>query len=266
MSLQIISAELLKELDILSLPLKGSPIYASLQNLKNSYYGSYVTYRKVIYPLTLEGGPYAISQKEFLDSGVNFLNQIAVFMNTVVIENQEYTSQKLEVSRKEIIKQSLFLTGALLLISIIFFIVNSRIINPIIGLTENILLLGNRKTDVSIPYLTSANEIGEIARAVDVFKKTLLSLDKNLFDLETVSNDRSQLIVELEKTLEEVKNLRKIIPICSYCKNIRNDQGYYEEIESYFSKHSGADFSHTICPECLNKHYPDIFKKMEKDS
>jgi hypothetical protein len=266
MSLQIISAELLKELDILSLPFKGSPIDASLENLKSSYYKNYVTYREIIHPLTLEGGPYPLPQKEFLNYGVNFLNQIAVFMDTIVIQNREYTSQKLADGKKEIIKQSLFLTGSLLLLSIIFFIVNSRIINPIVRLTENILLLGKRKTDVSIPYLTSGNEIGEIARAVDVFKKTLLSQDKNIIDLEKVSNDRAKLIVELEKTLEEVKKLREIIPICSYCKNIRNDQGYYEEIESYFSKHSGADFSHTICPDCINKYYPEISKKVKRDS
>lgn len=263
--LQIISSERYKELDLLTLPLEGSPISASFQNLKKTYSENYLIYREIISPLAIEGGPYPFSQKEFLSYGVELLNQIAVFMDTIVQQNREYTSQKLEDSRKEIIKQSLFLTGTLVLLAMIFFVVNSRIIKPLTRVTEKILLLGKRKTDVMIPYLTFQNEMGDIARAVEVFKNTILALDKNVFDLNKVSNERANLIIELEKTLEEVKKLRAIIPICSYCKNIRNDQGYYEEIETYFSKHSGADFSHTICPDCLKKHLPQISRKLERE-
>ncbi len=66
---------------------------------------------------------------------------------------------------------------------------------------------------------------------------------------------------ELEKALDEVKTLRGILPICSYCKNIRNDEGYYEQIEGYIHKRSGVDFSHTICPTCFKKHYPELIKE-----
>jgi PAS domain-containing protein len=61
---------------------------------------------------------------------------------------------------------------------------------------------------------------------------------------------------------EEIKLLRGILPICSICKNIRNDEGYYEQIESYFHKYSGVNFSHTICPHCMQEHYPKEYESI----
>ena len=60
---------------------------------------------------------------------------------------------------------------------------------------------------------------------------------------------------------EEVKILRGLLPICSYCKRIRDDQGYWKQIEVYIAANSDADFSHGLCPECGIQHYPDIFKE-----
>lgn len=59
---------------------------------------------------------------------------------------------------------------------------------------------------------------------------------------------------------EEVKILRGLLPICSYCKKIRDDKGYWKQIEVYIAANSQADFSHGLCPECGLEHYPDIFK------
>ena len=69
---------------------------------------------------------------------------------------------------------------------------------------------------------------------------------------------RNKLIAELQTTLSEVKTLRGFLPICSHCKNIRDDKGYWNKIESYIHEHSDAEFSHSICPECAQKHYPDL--------
>ena len=63
---------------------------------------------------------------------------------------------------------------------------------------------------------------------------------------------------ELRKALDEIKVLRGFIPICASCKRIRNDKGYWEQIETYISNHSGAQFSHGVCDECLKKLYPEI--------
>jgi PleD family two-component response regulator len=64
--------------------------------------------------------------------------------------------------------------------------------------------------------------------------------------------------IELQKALDEVRQLRGILPICANCKSIRDDQGYWEQIETYISNHSEAVFSHSICPDCVKKLYPDL--------
>lgn len=66
---------------------------------------------------------------------------------------------------------------------------------------------------------------------------------------------------EQKEAAEEIKTLRGILPICSICKNIRNDEGYYEQIEGYIHKHTGVDFSHTICHPCMKEHYPEEYKE-----
>jgi len=63
----------------------------------------------------------------------------------------------------------------------------------------------------------------------------------------------------------EIKRLRGMLPICSSCKKIRDDKGYWNQIESYISAHSEAEFSHGICPDCFKKLYPDVYKKMQQD-
>ena len=70
--------------------------------------------------------------------------------------------------------------------------------------------------------------------------------------------EREKLIEGLEKALSEVKTLSGLLPICATCKKIRDDKGYWNQIESYISKHSEAQFSHGICPECAEKFYPGI--------
>lgn len=76
-------------------------------------------------------------------------------------------------------------------------------------------------------------------------------------------NDRNKLIVQLQKALEEVETLRELLPICSACKKIRDDQGYWSTVEEYFSKRVHLDFSHTVCPACFKKLYPDLWDVAE---
>lgn len=65
---------------------------------------------------------------------------------------------------------------------------------------------------------------------------------------------------ELQKALNEIKTLRGIVPICSKCKKIRDDKGFWQQVESYVSKHSNASFSHAICPECTMEYYNELDK------
>ncbi len=70
--------------------------------------------------------------------------------------------------------------------------------------------------------------------------------------------ERRKLIVRLEQTLKEIRTLRGFLPICSNCKKIRDDKGYWTQIETYISSHSDAEFSHGLCPECADKLYPGL--------
>lgn len=63
---------------------------------------------------------------------------------------------------------------------------------------------------------------------------------------------------EKDKALAEVKVLSGFLPICASCKNIRDDKGYWKQIESYISHHSEAQFSHSICPDCAKRLYPEL--------
>ncbi|MBW1768638.1 MAG: hypothetical protein JRJ65_16530, partial [Deltaproteobacteria bacterium] len=71
--------------------------------------------------------------------------------------------------------------------------------------------------------------------------------------------------IELQKALDEIKTLRGIIPICSHCKQIRDDEGMWKKIEEYIHAHSEASFSHSICPDCMRKHYPEQYVSIYPD-
>jgi DNA-binding NtrC family response regulator len=72
-----------------------------------------------------------------------------------------------------------------------------------------------------------------------------------------IQEERERLISELRTALAEVKKLSGLLPMCSSCKKIRDDKGYWNQLEEYISGHSEADFSHGICPECAKKLYPE---------
>lgn len=73
-----------------------------------------------------------------------------------------------------------------------------------------------------------------------------------------VEAERDRLFQELEDALANLKVLRGFIPICASCKKIRNDSGYWQQLEVYMRDHSEAQFSHGVCPDCLVKLYPDF--------
>lgn len=77
--------------------------------------------------------------------------------------------------------------------------------------------------------------------------------------LEQTQCEKDSLILELKQTLDEVKTLQGIIPICASCKKIRDDRGYWRQVEEYLKSHSHAEFTHGICPGCIKELYPDLY-------
>lgn len=74
-----------------------------------------------------------------------------------------------------------------------------------------------------------------------------------------VEREKAKLVAELTEALAEVKKLSGFLPICASCKKIRDDQGYWRQVEEYIREHSEAEFSHSICPECSKKLYPEFY-------
>jgi len=109
----------------------------------------------------------------------------------------------------------------------------------------------NRKKGVEIEnraVLAILRQVAEAERRLSVAQQEIERRKK-------LEKERDRLIEELQQTLSEVKTLRGLIPICSICKNIRDDKGYWNRIESYIADHSEAAFTHGICPDCVKKHY-----------
>jgi PAS domain S-box-containing protein len=76
-----------------------------------------------------------------------------------------------------------------------------------------------------------------------------------------MEEERETMVLELQGALAKVKTLSGLLPICASCKKVRNDKGYWNQIEGYIMEHSDATFSHGICPDCAQKLYPDYFNK-----
>ena len=83
-------------------------------------------------------------------------------------------------------------------------------------------------------------------------------------ELMQMSQDLEARNDELNRSLEEIRTLREITPICSFCKKIRDDEGYWEGVERYLTRLSGGQLSHGICPDCVQVHYGELFEEDEQ--
>lgn len=93
-------------------------------------------------------------------------------------------------------------------------------------------------------------EDGVVAGVVVIFR--------DISSRRQLEEDRERLISDLRSALENIKTLRALLPICASCKRVRDDEGYWEQLDAYITNHSIVQFTHGVCPDCLRKLYPDI--------
>lgn len=74
--------------------------------------------------------------------------------------------------------------------------------------------------------------------------------------------ERQKLWTELRQAIDQIKTLEGLLPICCYCKGIRDERGFWQPLESYIKNHSGAELSHGICPACAEKHHSDLYRNI----
>jgi len=127
--------------------------------------------------------------------------------------------------------------------------------------------------DIPVVYLTSHSDDATVERAKNTepfgyllkpFQERELdiTLQMALYRAQTERKLKQQ-TRELEEALATIKALSGLIPICASCKSIRDDQGYWQQLEAYLEAHSEAMFSHGICPDCAARLYPNIFSDGE---
>jgi len=92
----------------------------------------------------------------------------------------------------------------------------------------------------------------------------LMGVNRDITEQVRVTQEREELIDQLQEALAHVKTLSGLLPICSSCKRVRDDQGYWHQVESYVRDHSNAEFSHSICPDCATRLYPDLYPPEQK--
>ena len=129
-------------------------------------------------------------------------------------------------------------------------------------LREMALAKAESRSYFNFKHRLAGGEVREVevySGPITVRDVTLLySVIHDITERKLAAAEKENLINELRQALSEVKTLRGLIPICANCKNIRDDQGYWNQIEEYLSVHSEVAFTHGICPDCMKKLYPEI--------
>ncbi len=106
-------------------------------------------------------------------------------------------------------------------------------------------------------YLVKPPRAAEMERAIEIARARFQDM-LELRNLNTALESRNR---DLREALANVKTLRGLLPICSSCKKIRDDAGYWRQVEEYFSEHSEVDFSHGLCPDCLKRMFPEYYQE-----
>jgi len=135
--------------------------------------------------------------------------------------------------------------------------------------------------NIPIIFLTAKTDIESVVKGFEIGAADYVSKPFNALELlarvrthlkikktgdirEQLLSEKEKLIADLKKALDEIDTLRGFIPICAYCKKIRNDENYWEQIDVYLQKHTLAKISHGLCQDCAEKLYPDIVKKIKE--
>ena len=100
--------------------------------------------------------------------------------------------------------------------------------------------------------------------APDSDRRVIYSVARDITDRKQAEEERERLLVQLQAALAEVRTLQGFLPMCSYCKSIRDDENYWQSVEAYISKHTNAQFSHGICPACFTNVVEPQWKKVDE--
>jgi len=122
-----------------------------------------------------------------------------------------------------------------------------------------IIFITAHSDDKSLERVKATQPFGYITKPFEERQLTI-TIEMALYKYK-IDKEKEQLILELQDALNKVKVLSGLIPICSYCKKIRDDKGYWEKVEDYIRTHADVEFTHSICPDCVTKYFPELNEK-----
>jgi len=117
------------------------------------------------------------------------------------------------------------------------------------------------RPDGTVRYVES---VGEVLSDEKGEPKTLMGSFLDITKRKRAEIERENVIKDLQEALEKVQRLQGLLPICASCKKIRDDEGYWHQVETYVSKHVEVQFTHSVCPDCMRKLYPEYYSKSNK--
>lgn len=144
--------------------------------------------------------------------------------------------------------------------------VKTRYRNPV----QREVLIGRLKEDgrvkdFELEALTKSGDIRSVHISATLEGEVLTGMITDVTERKKAEEDKEKVIAELQEALAKVKTLSGLLPICSYCKKIRNDKGYWQQLEAYISEHSEALFTHGFCPECAEEALKGIYRMKKTD-
>jgi len=131
-------------------------------------------------------------------------------------------------------------------------------------------------SEISFTFYVSvygfSNLVGHIFKLISfylIYKAVIVTTLRNPYEtlfmeITKSEKEKDEVILELKEAMSQVKLLEGFLPICSSCKQIRDDKGYWNQVETYISKHTDIKFSHSVCPSCVEKLYPEVHKRLKQ--
>jgi DNA-binding NtrC family response regulator len=119
-----------------------------------------------------------------------------------------------------------------------------------------VIMTGNRDKDLAVKAVQAGAQ--DYLFKAELSPAAIVRTIRHAIERQRLMTDLQKTQTALEKSLASVRQLSGLLPICSHCKKIRDDKGYWNQVEAYIQEKSEARFSHGICQECAKKYYPDI--------
>ncbi len=182
-----------------------------------------------------------------------YVEQIENTVTTLRLQIDALEKSTEERVRRTITVSATVAGAAFLLILTFAAMIVESVIGPLLKLSGAAEAFGRGEMNHEVP-VTSDDEVGGLTQVFN------LMIQKRRH----IEAEREELIGQLQAALKKVKTLSGLLPVCASCKKVRDDKGYWSQIDAYITEHSEAEVSHSLCPDCAQRLYPEYWEKIKK--